>query len=89
MIPETRNAVITRDKGLCVNCGGKGQEVHHLLPNTKLNEKLYSGKINSMENLVYVCHDCHEKHSLWDTPLRAELKAKWEVNSKLNKKQNG
>jgi len=81
--PETRNAVITRDKGLCVNCGGKGSEVHHILSKSKLNFKLYGDKINSLENLVYVCHDCHTKHSLWDMPLRAELKARWKVNSKL------
>lgn len=78
-----REVVILRDKGLCVNCGKAGIEVHHIIPNTKLNKKLYGDQLESMENLVLVCKNCHNNHSLWDKPLRNRLKSVFTVNSKI------
>lgn len=80
--PETRKQIIANSKGVCVNCKkfSPPMECHHLLANTKLNEKLYSKEvIQSVENGVYVCKPCHINHTLWDKPLVRELKQKYSV----------
>lgn len=78
---ETRKQVIQRDRGLCVNCRKPATEIHHLIHNTKLNVKLYGDKIQSMENLVCVCKDCHNKYPLWDKKYRPEWKPKTKLNT--------
>jgi len=49
---EIRLAVNWRDL-LCVECGNKGQGVHH---------KDYNRLYNDMSNLAYLCWPCHRKY---------------------------
>lgn len=78
----TRGVIIIRDQCRCVNCRKPATEIHHLIANTKLNVKLYGqDKIQSAENGVCVCKDCHNKHTLWDK----KLKPIWEQKTKLRK----
>ena len=76
--PEIRRAIYLRDKGLCVNCGEKATDIHHLIPNTELSRGRYTNeRIQSILNGVCVCHRCHEKHSLWDRPIVKYLIHLW------------
>ena len=55
---ETRRKIKAKSFGFCYNCRQlhPRMEHHHLLANTKLNEKLYGREvIQSVENGVYVC----------------------------------
>lgn len=75
---EVRQKIIAKCGGKCVKCRQVGTEIHHLVPNTILNSKIYgSDNIQSVENGVLVCHSCHDNHSLWDKELRKSLIKKW------------
>ena len=83
---ETRRKIKAKSFGFCYNCRQlhPRMEHHHLLANTKLNEKLYGREvIQSVENGVYVCQPCHTKHTLWDKPLVRELKLKYGETSRI------
>lgn len=80
-----RSTIILRDLSVCVNCPKPATEIHHLIANTKLNVRLYGqDKIQSAENGVCVCKDCHNKHSIWDGERVQVLKSKWKQNTKLH-----
>jgi len=49
---QLRRLVIERDK-VCQDCGGKGEGVHH---------KDLDRENNCLDNLVYLCWQCHMKH---------------------------
>lgn len=53
---SVRKAVIRRDNGVCGICGKHpaNPEVHHKTP-------LSEGGSNKLENLVTLCHECHQK----------------------------
>lgn len=52
----------TRASGLCEICGvNPATEWHHLFPQTKTNKRLYGVLIHRRENIVGLCHGCHEK----------------------------
>ena len=79
---STRLDIVSKYAGRCVNCRKPATEIHHLIANTKLNVRLYGqDKIQSAENGVCVCHQCHNKHSIWDK----NLKPIWKQNSKLGR----
>jgi hypothetical protein len=46
------NLVLKRDIGLCVCCGFKATEVHHIIP-------LCMGGLDNMDNMVAICSTCH------------------------------
>lgn len=47
---STREEVIAREKGLCRICGKPGSDVDHI-----------EGSSSSLDNLQYLCRDCHNK----------------------------
>jgi len=84
---ETRAFILKRDKKKCVNCGAKATSIHHLIHNTVMNRRIYGNdKIQSAENGVCVCQQCHERYPLWDKPYVEALKIKWEQNNSKIKK---
>ncbi len=46
--PETRAAVIERDRGMCVMCGQPGEEIDHI-----------DGPSSDLMNLRFLCKECH------------------------------
>lgn len=50
--------VIKLKKGICEECGRRGNEVHHIIPLT--NQNVDNPKISlSVENLQLLCTSCH------------------------------
>lgn len=49
-----RNAVIENADGKCALCGGRGDQIHHIIP------KSFGGS-DEMDNLVFLCSTCHLK----------------------------
>lgn len=85
---DVREAIIKKCSGVCLNCGKRKyrMEIHHIVPNTKLNVKLYGNdNIQSEINGVLVCQPCHFNHALWDKQLK---KAVLEVFLSKQKKSN-
>lgn len=70
-----RDAYISSVGGLCEDCYKRGiirhgDEVHHIRPLTPGNIKDPEVSL-AWKNLVYLCHDCHEKrHRLLDRGRR-------------------
>jgi len=59
---KIREAILMRDRYLCVKCGAPAEEVHHKKHLTPQN--IYDPKITmNPENLVSLCKACHfEEH---------------------------
>jgi len=59
---KVRQAVLMRDRYLCVKCGRPAEEVHHkihLNPNNIGDPRITM----NMDNLISLCRDCHfEEH---------------------------
>lgn len=83
---ETRKAIFIRDNKQCVNCGEDNKfklSFHHLIHNTIVNRKIYGDeRIQSEENGVTACQQCHANYTTWDRALVAALKEKWKEFSK-------
>lgn len=59
---STRELVFELAHGYCLcchSCDRKAGEIHHKLPNTKANKKLFPLFIDSIFNLCPINHDCH------------------------------
>ena len=58
---KTRAMVFTASHGYCEydGCHNKATEFHHMLPNTKVNQKLYPNFLQSPMNCMAICNDCH------------------------------
>lgn len=62
---ETRDLVLSRDEGACVECGEPGEEIDHI-----------SGDSNDPSNLQLLCRSCHHaKTALRMRPTSAEQNA--------------
>ena len=62
MDQETRELAFSLSYGYCMcskDCMEKATDIHHKLPNTKVNKKLYPLFINSIFNLLPVYNGCH------------------------------
>lgn len=68
-LEKIRQDIINRDKG-CVLCGGKYEQLHHI------NFRSH-GVDHSKENLVCLCHDCHDNkaHGVEAKKIREQLKS--------------
>jgi 5-methylcytosine-specific restriction endonuclease McrA len=51
---KSRKYIFNKHNGKCVYCGGKGQEVEHIISKAK-------GGTNSIWNLTFSCNDCNIK----------------------------
>jgi 5-methylcytosine-specific restriction endonuclease McrA len=62
---EVREAVVRSQHGYCDLCANKERlEVHHRVPNTKTNNKLFPLFLHSIFNAIALCYGCHtyKKH---------------------------
>ncbi len=50
----TKRAILTRDSFKCAYCGGKGDTVDHIIPQSRKGE-------NTWENLVTACRRCNNR----------------------------
>lgn len=76
-----RRAVMARDGGLCVCCGGRGWQVHHF----RYDEATLLGE--RLDGMVAICGDCHRECELDESGRHRRLAAvnrmvmrKWEKN---------
>lgn len=57
---ECRESIVIKYLGICKECGGIGQEVHHIVPLSPKN--IDDPEITLSENnLILLCRDCHMK----------------------------
>ena len=63
MIPtfdlRTRELVFNGQNGFCLMCLDPMTEIHHRMPNTKTNRKLFPKFLQSIFNAAGLCRDCH------------------------------
>jgi len=57
---QQRQHALNRDRFSCADCGGRAEEVHHIVELTPQNITDYSVAL-ALDNLVCLCHDCHTK----------------------------
>lgn len=70
---RVRQAVISREKGLCQVCKMRGTEVHHeVYTNVLFYEHLW---VNDRTVLQLLCRDCHQK--VTDERKRKKTTKKW------------
>lgn len=74
---QTRKAVIVRANGLCERCKPKGKivkgkEVHHKIYLTEDNKTDYNIAFG-LDNLEYLCADCHNNEHDRSTGLQGFL----------------
>lgn len=72
---KVRQAVLMRDRFLCVKCGRPAEEVHH---KTHLSPKnIGDPRITmNMENLISLCKDCHFEEHRGDHAAGRKAKAR-------------
>lgn len=59
-------------KGNCEQCGSKGVDIHHMIPQKDSNENKFIGSFhqNHAANLMNLCKSCHYKETISDRRLR-------------------
>jgi len=76
----TRELAINIYHGYCgcsKGCTRLGQEIHHKLPNTKTNRKLYPLFIDSIFNLCWINKHCHVHDKPTISSAEAECYEAW------------
>lgn len=64
---KTRIQCIERDNGLCVLCGGRATDVHHIVFRSQMG-------LSNLENLACLCRECHQQaHGVNAKKIRALL----------------
>src|SRR5579862_2689426 len=65
---KVQSDVRRRDRFQCQNCGEKGEQYAHIIPDS-------DGGEYALENLLFLCYECH---NLWQEPAKAppEVKAR-------------
>mgnify|MGYP003736088307 CR=1 FL=1 len=60
-----REAIYKYSHGYCQipGCINKATEMHHILPNTKGNQKKFPLFLQSPFNALFLCKKCHENYS--------------------------
>ncbi len=72
----------SQEDGCLIN---QGLSIHHIVYNTKPNQKKYGDKLQSEENGLLLCQHCHNNQTRfkWIQDLENTLKNKWnEYNQK-------
>lgn len=83
---KTRERIYKKYNWQCANFKAdncklrEGLSIHHVVHNTKVNEKLYGDKLQNEENGVLLCQQCHNNYStiVWIEVLRQTLISLWE-----------
>lgn len=55
---KTRRLVKDRDRGRCLRCGARAEQIHHRRPRGRGGSSLAAA--NQPDNLVSLCSRCHE-----------------------------
>ena len=66
----TRDGVLTRDSYTCAYCGGHGDTLDHVIPESR-------GGLNTWDNLVTACAPCNGRKGN-RTPAEAGMRLRWE-----------
>lgn len=66
----TRDGVLTRDSYTCAYCGGHGDTLDHVIPESR-------GGLNTWDNLVAACAQCNGRKGN-RTPAEAGMRLRWE-----------
>jgi len=78
---ETREQAFQLAHGYCMHdkkCSECADQLHHMLPNTEMNKKLFPFFIDSIFNLCPIYHDCHMTKPLRTiTPHQARQFERW------------
>ena len=56
------------------DCFNMAEEAHHIVPNTKVNQKLYPNYLHSPFNLMFLCYGCHHQRALPKKPTEMKLR---------------
>jgi len=72
---KLKEQLLEATSGYCENmkCFNKGNEVHHILPNTIVNRKKYPLYTQSPFNSRLLCYDCHHNKPLGSKPFEKKL----------------
>lgn len=63
-----RKNALRRDMFTCADCGGRANEVHHIVELTA--ENINDMKIAlGLDNLISLCHDCHGRRTIGKSDL--------------------
>lgn len=57
-----RQQALKRDCYTCADCGGRAEEVHHIVELTESNINDISISLN-VKNLISLCHNCHTRRT--------------------------
>jgi len=62
---KVKQDILEAQNGMCrvLNCYEPIHSIHHKLPNTKVNRKLYPNFIDSVFNAVGLCFSCHTNNT--------------------------
>lgn len=74
---EIRKSMLNAAHGYCQctqGCDRPAEQSHHIVPNTKVNRKLYPLFIQSPFNLLFLNHVCHLNKPLPEKPNEDTLK---------------
>lgn len=88
---EVREEKLKKANYQCENfqeekCHGMvGLTFHHIIPNTKPNQKKYGKKLQSKENCCVLCLYCHDNYSSidWLKEKKKKLEESWEENESI------
>ena len=56
---QQRQHALNRDRYTCQDCGGRAEEVHHIVPLSPINISDVRVSL-ALSNLVSLCFDCHQ-----------------------------
>lgn len=57
---DTRDLAKRAYNGYCWICSERGVDIHHRVPNTVTNNKLYPNLLHSIFNASNLCRNCHD-----------------------------
>lgn len=63
------------------DCPNKAQDLHHMLPQTKVNKRNYPLFIHSVFNMIPVCKNCHMSKPLPKINYRVADLYEWYLKS--------
>ena len=86
---EVRNAVLIKQGWKCCQCDEyRGLTFHHIIINSKLNQRLYGELLQTRDNCRAVC-STHHQNRTWDIPIKRELQMKFKFELMKENKWRG
>jgi len=70
---QQRRFALERDHYSCADCGGRAEEVHHIIELTPENIQDRTISLNP-DNLMSLCHDCHTRRTHKDGDVDDAMK---------------